>query len=124
LSYDLSDSEQRRAAFLDLQRAGEEGVSPLADYIWDRLHDPKAAYVALMAQRAGLNGSSLETLKSILRSFLARLDQRASELGNLPLRDAYSDFDSWNEAALTHFRAIDEAVEEAVRHYADYVVGG
>lgn len=80
-------------------------------------------YAALMAQRAGVTGSGFEVVGKLLKKFLLDVEDAGARLGNPPERHFFSAEADWHEAMLSHFQAVDRAVEDLERHYADHVIG-
>ena len=100
--FDLGTEGGRMAFLWTLWESYQEaGLLMATHHVWDSLATPRLRRVRTMAAALGLPGSGKHALWQLLARFLRETNELPME--ELPAREGYADFESWNLAVIAVF---------------------
>lgn len=94
----------------------EAGLLMAVNHLWDSLATPRARRACAMAAALGVTGEGRQALLQVLSRFLDQANHDIA-MEELPPREAYPDFESWNMAAIAVFDRFHADWEAIARRY-------
>lgn len=116
-AYNLSQPEGRFAFLWALYNDyHEDGLLTAVNHVWDCLDKPRSLRCALMAQKVGKTGTGKRALMRFIKRFLDETLYEF-EVPDLPDREAYQNFEGWNDACLRHFDDLNKRMSKIIARY-------
>lgn len=116
-AYNLAQPEGRFAFLWALYNDyQEDGLLMAANHVWNCLDTPRSLRCALMAQKVGKAGTGRKALVRFLKRFLEETLYEF-EVPDLPDRQAYDSFESWNDDCLAHFDDLNARMSKIIARY-------